>query len=61
MVSIKRNSKGEFAEVTGLRVRKTSIYEPSKKDVYKISRSKFSNFIDYQHIFKFYSNIIKRS
>ena len=37
MVSIKRNSKGEFAEATGLRVRKTSIYEPGQKDVFKIT------------------------
>ena len=51
MVSIKRNSKGEFAEATGLRVRKTSIYEPGQKDVFKISRSKFSNFIDCQRCF----------
>jgi len=51
MVSIKRNSKGEFAEATGLRVRKTSIYEPGQKNVFKISRSKFSNFIDCQRCF----------
>ena len=31
MVSIKRNSKGEFAEAKGLRSRKSSIYEPGQK------------------------------
>jgi len=51
MVSIKRNSKGEFAEAKGLRVRKSSIYEPGQEEVFKISRSKFSNFMDCERCF----------
>ena len=51
MVSIKRNSKGEFAEAKGLRSRKSSIYEPGQKEVFKISRSKFSNFMDCERCF----------
>ena len=51
MVSIKRNSKGEFAEAKGLRVRKSSIYEPGQQEVFKISRSKFSNFMDCERCF----------
>ena len=51
MVSIKRNTKGEFQEVDGLRVRKSSIYSPGQKDQFKISRSKFSTFVDCQRCF----------
>ena len=51
MVSIKRNSKGEFAEAKGLRTRPTSIYQPGQKNEFKISRSKFSNFMDCQRCF----------
>jgi len=51
MVSIKRNSKGEFTEAKGLRVRKSSIYEPDQDEVFKISRSKFSNFMDCERCF----------
>ena len=41
MVSLKKNSKGEFAEAKGLRTRKTSIYSPGQNEIFKISRSKF--------------------
>ena len=51
MVSLKRNTKGEFKDVTGLRTRKSSIYTPSQNETFKISRSKFSNFIDCKRCF----------
>ena len=51
MVSIKRNSKGEFAEAKGLRTRKNSIYIPAQKKAFKISRSKFSNFMECERCF----------
>ena len=51
MVSLKKNSKGEFAEAKGLRTRKTSIYSPGQNETFKISRSKFSNFIDCNRCF----------
>ena len=58
MVSIKRNSKGEFAEAKGLRTRPTSIYKPGQKNEFKISRSKFSNFMKGEHLRFFLSFII---
>ena len=51
MVSLKKNSKGEFAEAKGLRTRKTSIYSPGQNETFKISRSKFSNFTDCNRCF----------
>ena len=51
MVSIKKNNKGELAEAKGLRTRKTSIYLPGQNEKFKISRSKFSNFIDCKRCF----------
>ena len=51
MVSIKKNNKGELKEATGLRTRKTSIYSPGQNESFKISRSKFSNFIDCKRCF----------
>ena len=46
MVSIKKNNKGEFQNALGKRTRLTSIYLPGQNDLFKISRSKFSNFLD---------------
>ena len=51
MISIKRNSKGEFTEAKGLRIRRNSIYEPGQQEVFKVSRSKFSNFMDCERCF----------
>tara|TARA_Y100000590_G_scaffold378430_1_gene445361 strand:+ start:208 stop:1008 length:801 start_codon:yes stop_codon:yes gene_type:complete len=51
MTSIKRNTKGEFQEATGLRTRKSSIYSPGQNELFKISRSKFSNFMDCKRCF----------
>ena len=51
MVNIKRNSKGEFAAARGIRVRKNSIYTSGQKEIFKISRSKFSNFMDCERCF----------
>ena len=51
MVSIKKNNKGELKEATGLRTRKTSIYIPGQNETFKISRSKFSNFMDCKRCF----------
>ena len=51
MVSLKRDSKGNFKKSTGIRSRKSSIYKPGQKDVFKISRSKFSNFMDCKRCF----------
>ena len=51
MVSIKKNNKGELKEATGLRTRKNSIYIPGQNEMFKISRSKFSNFMDCKRCF----------
>ncbi|MEC8945438.1 MAG: PD-(D/E)XK nuclease family protein [Chloroflexota bacterium] len=45
MISLKRNSKGQFVNATGLRSRKSSIYSPNQHDNYRISRTKFSDFL----------------
>ena len=46
MVSIKKNNKGELQNALGKRTRSTSIYSPGQNNIFKISRSKFSNFLD---------------
>ena len=45
MIDLKRNSKKELVPATGVRVRKSSIYQPNQSDDFKISRGKFSNFL----------------
>ena len=50
-MGLKRNSKGELAEVTPLRSRKGSIYIKGSNEKFKISRSKFSNFLDCKRCF----------
>ena len=50
-MGLKRNSKGELAEVTPLRTRKGSIYIKGSNEKFKISRSKFSNFLDCKRCF----------
>ena len=45
MISLKRNSKLELVEATGIRVRKSSMYTPNQNEDFKISRGKFSDFL----------------
>ena len=51
MASLKKNSKGELTIAKGIRSRKSSIYSPGQNEVFKISRSKFSNFVDCKRCF----------
>ena len=50
-MGLKRNTKGELAEVSPLRTRKGSIYIKGSNEKFKISRSKFSNFLDCKRCF----------
>ena len=45
MISLKRNSRGELIPATGKRSTERSSYKPNQKDDFKISRSKFSDFL----------------
>jgi len=45
MISLKRNSKKELVPATGLRTRSTSIYSSNQSETFKISRSKFNDFL----------------
>ena len=51
MVSLKRNSKGELVEATGLRSRESSIYTPFQTEPFRLSRSKFNDFLSCQRCF----------
>jgi hypothetical protein len=51
MIDLKRNSKKELVPASGLRSRKSSIYTPGQTDNFKISRSKFSDFLTCQRCF----------
>ena len=51
MISLKRNNKGEFVEAKGIRTRSSSIYTPNQQDSFRISRSKFEDFISCQRCF----------
>jgi hypothetical protein len=51
MISLKRNNKGEMVPATGLRTRTSSIYTPNQTDPFKISRSKFNDFLTCQRCF----------
>ena len=51
MVRLKRNSKGEVTEVKPIRTRKGSVYVRGSNTVFKISRSKFSNFLECKRCF----------
>jgi hypothetical protein len=50
-MSLKRNSKGEITEVNPLRTRKKSIYSKESNEIFKISRSKFNNFLECKRCF----------
>ena len=45
MISLKRNGKGELVDAPGVRARASSIYIPNQSDLFRISRSKFSDFL----------------
>ena len=45
MLDLKRNSKYQLIEATGKRTRKSSIYTPKQTEDFKISRSKFADFL----------------
>ena len=51
MIDIKRNKKGEFLEAKGIRTRASSIYTPNQKEDFKLSRSKFSDFLSCKRCF----------
>ena len=51
MISIKRDTKGNLKEATGIRSRASSMYEPGQSDTFKISRSKFSDYINCKRCF----------
>ena len=51
MVSLKRNTKGELIEAKGIRSRASSIYTPGQNSIFKISRSKFSDFLECHRCF----------
>ena len=45
MIDLKRNSKKELVPAIGMRSRTSSIYTPHQTEDFKISRSKFSDFL----------------
>ncbi len=51
MIDLKRDGKKVLIEATGLRSRKSSVYKPNQKEDFKISRSRFSNFLTCQRCF----------
>ena len=51
MISIKRNSKGMKQEATGRRKRASSFYARGQNDPFKISRSKFTDFLKCKRCF----------
>ena len=51
MIDLKRNSKKELVPASGLRSRKSSIYTPGQTEFFKLSRSKFSDFLTCQRCF----------
>jgi len=50
-MGLKRDTKGNLTEVTPLRSRKGSIYTKGSNETFKISRSKFNNFLDCKRCF----------
>ena len=51
MISLKRNTKKELVPATGKRSRSSSIYSPNQSEPYKVSRSKFNDFLTCQRCF----------
>ena len=50
-MGLKRDSKGNLVEVNPLRNRKGSVYKKGTNEPFKISRSKFSSFLDCKRCF----------
>jgi len=46
MISLKRNSKGELAQAQGLRSRANTFYKANQTEIFRISRSKFDDFLN---------------
>lgn len=53
MISLKRNSRGELVRATGRRSTERTIYKPNQASEFKISRSKFSDFLTCPRCFYF--------
>jgi len=51
MIDLKRNAKKQLVPATGKRSRASSIYTPNQIEDFKISRSRFSNFLTCQRCF----------
>tara|TARA_B100000579_G_C22765828_1_gene821350 strand:- start:193 stop:1053 length:861 start_codon:yes stop_codon:yes gene_type:complete len=51
MIDLKRNSKKETIDATGLRIRRSTIYKPNQEEDFKVSRGRFSNFLTCQRCF----------
>ena len=51
MISLKRNNTGSLIPATGLRNRETSIYRPNQTEDFRVSRSKFSDFMTCRRCF----------
>jgi len=51
MISLKRNSKGALVPATGIRSRSSSIYVPNQTQAFKISRTKFNDFLSCKRCF----------
>jgi hypothetical protein len=51
MISLKRNNKRALVPATGLRSRPSSVYTPNQTDSFKISRSKFNDFLTCKRCF----------
>ncbi len=48
---LKKDSKGNLAEVNPIRTRKDSIYQKGTNSIFRVSRSKLSSFIDCKRCF----------
>lgn len=51
MISLKRDSAGRLVNATGLRSRNSSIYTPNQTTSFKISRTKFNDFLTCKRCF----------
>ena len=50
-MGLKKNSQGELVEASSFRTRKDSIYIKGSNKPFKVSRSKFSNFLTCKRCF----------
>ena len=51
MIDLKRNSKKELVTAKGIRSRESSIYVPNQENDFKVSRSKFHDFLTCKRCF----------